>query len=196
MGDFDGDVADTVIRRRRPNETVVQQSAVAEGGDDTVIRLVEPFVPSRSRIADRPALLVEAVLPKRPGSAIEPPPIVSGFALRVPGVDEPVRLDVPVVIGRRPGASRVADHPVPRRIVVPPDRLGVSSRHARIEQLGDSVVVTDLGSSNGTVVHLPAGPLLRLRPGESCVVLPDSVIDLGDGISIAVVAVDDRSGSA
>ncbi len=97
-----------------------------------------------------------------------------------------------MVIGRRPGASRVPEHPVPKRIVVPADRQGVSGRHARIEQLGESVVVTDLGSSNGTVVHLPAGPLLRLRPGESCVVLPDSIVALGDGIDIAVVAVDAR----
>lgn len=168
---------------------------------DTVIRLIEPFMPSRSRLSDRPALLVDSLLPQRPGSAVEPPSgprsaSAAGFALRIPGVAQPVRLEVPVIIGRRPGVSRVPESPAPLRIVVPADRLGVSGRHARIEQLGDSVVVTDLGSSNGTVVHLPAGPLLRLRPGESCVVLPDSIIDLGDGIDIAVVAVDLRSGES
>ena len=138
--------------------------------------------PSRSRVADRPVLLLDALLPHRPGDTggalggrSDAPTVGehADFALRVPGVEHPVPLDLPVVIGRRPGASRVPI-PAPRRIVVPADRQGVSGRHARIEQLGDSVVVTDLGSSNGTVIHLPRGPQLRLRPGESCVVLPES----------------------
>lgn len=196
---LEGDAAETVIRRRDRDGAAADESV--ERDDDTVIRLIEPFVPSRSRLADRPALLIDSLLPQRPGSAVEPPSrqrsgATARFALRIPGVAKPVGLEAPVVIGRRPGASRVPESTPPRRIVVPADRLGVSGRHARIEQLGESVVLTDLGSSNGTVVHLPAGPLLRLRPGESCVVLPDSIIGLGDGIDIAVVAVDPRSGEA
>lgn len=208
MGEFEGDAADTVIRRRPPGapgsdpgppSAAPQPHGDEPPGDDTVIRLVEPFLPSRSRVADRPVLLLDSLLPHRPGDpggaldgAGEAPSIGehADFALRVPGVEHPVLLDLPVVIGRRPGASRVPEIPAPRRIVVPADRQGVSGRHARIEQLGVSVVVTDLGSSNGTVVHLPTGPQLRLRPGESCVVLPDSTIALGDGIDIVVMAVD------
>lgn len=201
MGELEGDAADTVIRRRAPgapSDAAEPRGEAAEiPGDDTVIRLVEPFVPARSRIADRPVLLLDSLLPSRPldrDDAGEQPRVaaLADFALRVPGVDELVPLDAPVVIGRRPGASRVPEHPAPKRIVVPADRQGISGRHARIEQLGESIVVTDLGSSNGTVVHLPAGPLLRLRPGESCVVLPDSIVALGDGIDIAVVAVAPR----
>ncbi|MBA8846787.1 FHA domain-containing protein [Microcella alkalica] len=207
MGEIEGDAADTVIRRRasgEPLQDAAQVSAAPQPhgdeppGDDTVIRLVEPFLPSRSRAADRPVLLLDSLLPKRPGAGPDgdgtgeshPLGEQADFALRVPGLEHPVLLDLPVVIGRRPGASRVPEVPAPRRIVVPPERQGVSGRHARIEQLGESVVVTDLGSSNGTVVHLPTGPQLRLRPGESCVVLPDSIIALGDEIDIVVMAVD------
>lgn len=202
MGELEGDAADTVIRRRAPGDPAPDRGESSSThdlpeGEETVIRLVEPFLPARSRVADRPVLLLDSLLPSRPldrDDASEPPTVAlhADFALRVPGVEGLVPLDAPVVIGRRPGASRVPEHPVPKRIVVPADRQGVSGRHARIEQLGESVVVTDLGSSNGTVVHLPAGPLLRLRPGESCVVLPDSIVALGDGIDIAVVAVDAR----
>lgn len=202
MGEHEGDAADTVIRRRAsgapaPDRGEGSSTLDAPEGEDTVIRLVEPFLPARSRVADRPVLLLDSLLPSRPldrDDAGEAPTVAgrADVALRVPGVEGLVPLDAPVVIGRRPGASRVPEHPAPRRIVVPADRQGVSGRHARIEQLGESVVVTDLGSSNGTVVHLPAGPLLRLRPGESCVVLPDSIVALGDGIDIAVVAVDPR----
>lgn len=202
MGEVEGDAADTVIRRRVPDTPASdhgERSSTDDptGGEDTVIRLVEPDPGARGPVADRPALMLDSSLPTRPHHRDEAsaPPMGTAhadFALRVPGVEGLVPLDAPVVIGRRPGASRVPEHPAPKRIVVPADRQGVSGRHARIEQLGESVVVTDLGSSNGTVVHLPAGPLLRLRPGESCVVLPDSIVALGDGIDIAVVAVDAR----
>jgi len=211
MGELEGDADDTVIRRRAPGAPApdrdqgappVEHDALAAdaAGDDTIIRLVEPFLPARGRAAERPVLLLDSLLPGRPLDRLPEDhgagEAVAGradFALRVPGVEQLVPLDAPVVIGRRPGASRVPEIPAPKRIVVPADRQGVSGRHARIEQLGGSVVVTDLGSSNGTVVHLPAGPLLRLRPGESCVVLPDSVVDLGDGIDIVVVAVAPRA---
>ena len=199
MGELEGDEADTVIRRRAPEPRTTGSDEV---DDDTVIRLVEPFLPARGRLAERPVLLLDSLLPSRPNDRLPEvgehaaPAGPADIALRVPGVEQLVPLDAPVVIGRRPGASRVPESPPPKRIVVPADRQGVSGRHARIEQLGESVVVTDLGSSNGTVVHLPAGPLLRLRPGESCVVLPDSTVDLGDGIDIVVVAVAPRSGES
>jgi pSer/pThr/pTyr-binding forkhead associated (FHA) protein len=62
----------------------------------------------------------------------------------------------------------------------------VSSTHARIEQVGDTVVVTDLRSTNGTTVTPPGGRSSRLRPGESAVVLPGAVVDIGDGNIIEI----------
>jgi len=108
--------------------------------------------------------------------------------VHIAGIDREITLDRPIVIGRRPSAVRMPEIPAPLRIVVPADRRGVSARHARIEQLGTAIIVTDLGSSNGIVVHLPDGSVRRLRPGESCAVLPDSIVSLGDGIDIAVSA--------
>lgn len=187
-----GEHDDTVIRPRRPLEPEGAPGP-SDGADEaTVIRLIEPDVPPTVPLgvpAGQP--LSAAVLPSRPpDDPIEPamPARAGAATLRIPGVDREVALHRPVVIGRRPSAVRMPETPSPLRIVVPADRRGVSARHARIEQLGSAIVVTDLGSSNGIVVHFPDGSVRRLRPGESCAVLPDSVVSLGDGIDIVVQA--------
>ena len=49
-----------------------------------------------------------------------------------------------------------------------------------------SAVVTDLGSTNGTVLVQPGLPAESLKPGIPVQLLPGAVIDLGDGLSITV----------
>jgi hypothetical protein len=170
-----------------------------DAAEATVIRLVAPPARRSRDGAASSGALADSLLPSQPR---ESRPAVSGpgplsdehpFSLRVPGVAEPIPLDRPAVIGRRPGTSRVPETHAPRNIVVPPQCREVSSRHARIEQVGGSVLVTDLGSSNGIDVHLPTGTSQRLRPGESSVVLPGSVISLGDGIDIALLTASTQS---
>jgi pSer/pThr/pTyr-binding forkhead associated (FHA) protein len=108
--------------------------------------------------------------------------------MRVRGTTVVVPLDVPAVVGRRPGPVRPSEHPAPRRVVIPTEHTDVSSRHARFELVGESLVVTDLGSTNGVVVHWSTGASLRLRSRESCAVLSDTIIVLGDGVEIEFVA--------
>ncbi|MBX9718071.1 MAG: FHA domain-containing protein [Microbacteriaceae bacterium] len=175
MDDRLHDLDDTVLRPRAPARPAAPRSE--PDLDDTIVRLVEPARPA-------PLLAMEAV----PG--VEPPsaaPTVT-WLLRLRGTTTVVPLDVPAVIGRRPGPPRPTEHPAPRRIVIPSDRRDVSARHVRIELLGESLVVSDLGSTNGVVVHWSTGAILRLRPGESCAVLPDAVIELGDGVEVEFVA--------
>ncbi len=166
--------------------------------EDTVIRLVEP----PSDTAPRPvASAVDEVLRRLPASVrratrasaewpddddapVANAPDRIAWMLVVRNSATSVPLDRPVLVGRSPATARVAGPVEPRKLIVPRDRRGVSSTHARIEQLGDSLVVTDAGSTNGLVVHWASGPPRRLRPGESCVVLPDAAVDLGDGIVI------------
>lgn len=169
------DTDDTVLRPRAPSRT--EERPAAPDVDDTVIRLVEPRSP-----ASPGALPLDAALPPEP---IDPEPV--DWALRVRGTSTVVPLDVPVIIGRRPGPARPTEIPAPRRVVIPADRADVSARHARIERLGRSLVVADLGSTNGVVVHWSTGSSLRLRPGDSCAVLPDAIIELGDGVEIEFV---------
>lgn len=177
MDDRLEDTDDTVLRPRAPGR---RGAAPAEPDlDDTIVRLVEPApAPPAARLPTEALPIVE---PPAPAPTI-------AWQVRVRGTTTVVPLDVPVVIGRRPGPPRPTEHPAPRRVVIPPDRHDVSARHARIERLGESLVVSDLGSTNGVVVHWSTGASLRLRPAESCAVLPDAVIELGDGVEIEFVA--------
>lgn len=114
------------------------------------------------------------------------PPPRATFAARLPSGDT-IALDVPVLIGRRPAPPRVDSGVGPRLVAVPSPTQEVSSTHVRIEQSGDAVVVTDLRSTNGTVVTGPTGAR-RLRPGESSVVLAGARVEIGDGNIIEITA--------
>lgn len=95
-------------------------------------------------------------------------------------------LDRPIIIGRLPQAPRRGSELV--QLVVVSSREGlVSSTHARIEGLGDVVVVTDLNSTNGTRIILPGRPEMLLAPGDSFSLGEGAVIDLGDGNRLEVL---------
>ncbi|HET8958225.1 MAG TPA: FHA domain-containing protein [Microcella sp.] len=168
------DVEDTVIRLVEPPSDTAPR-AVASAVDDVLRRL-----PASVRRAPRASSAVAS--DDDPTVAHVPDRIEWMLAVRNSATSVP--LDRPVLVGRSPATARITGPAEPRKLIVPRDRRGVSSTHARIEQVGDSLVVTDVGSTNGLVVHWASGPPRRLRPGESCVVLPDAAVDLGDGIVI------------
>jgi pSer/pThr/pTyr-binding forkhead associated (FHA) protein len=70
---------------------------------------------------------------------------------------------------------------MPRLVKVASPSQEVSSTHIEVRQLGTSVVVTDMRSTNGSVVISPGAPPRKLRQGESVVVSPGSLVDIGDG---------------
>jgi len=92
-----------------------------------------------------------------------------------------VDLDVPALIGRKPTAPRVVGKVFPRLVRVSSPLNEVSSTHIELRQEGMSVIVTDLRSTNGTVVRMPGSRPVKLRQGESLVVRPGTLIDIGDG---------------
>ncbi len=174
---------------------------------DTIIRLVEPRAPHTAAVDAVSDAVWDAVAgaterdtvrilaPDDPSSSGDVP-FSEGqtrrWAMRVRGTQSVVPLDLPAVVGRRPGSVSTTEQPAPRRVVISAERGDVSARHVRLEQLGETLVVADLGSTNGTVVHWSTGSRYRLRPHESCAVLPDAVIVLGDGVEIEFVAHDPR----
>ncbi|MBA8846561.1 FHA domain-containing protein [Microcella alkalica] len=89
-----------------------------------------------------------------------------------------------IVVGRAPTASKVSSGAVPRLIVIP-DNPDMSRTHVRVALEGDTVVVTDLNSRNGTTVRMPGAAPQLLRAGEATPVLDGTVIDLG-GTTLAV----------
>jgi hypothetical protein len=109
----------------------------------------------------------------------------AGFRLELPdGTSE--ALDRPVVVGRAPSASKVSAADLPRLITVGASDPDISRNHVRFTVEGETVVITDLHSRNGTVIELPGRPPQKLRAGEPTSALSGTVVDLGGGIRITV----------
>ncbi|TFC50202.1 FHA domain-containing protein [Cryobacterium sp. TMT1-21] len=98
-----------------------------------------------------------------------------------------IRLDTVCQLGRRPRPPRIQRSVPVRLVTVASPTSAVSGTHLEIGQEGESVVVTDLGSTNGTIVTAPRGRGQRLRPGESLVALPGTKVDIGDGNIIEIL---------
>ncbi|ODA90724.1 hypothetical protein ATY41_08730 [Leifsonia xyli subsp. xyli] len=122
-----------------------------------------------------------------PTAPVRLPPAPVSYAIRI-GSGDDIPLDVPVLLGRRPTVRGLDSGVAPRLLPVPSPTQEVSGTHLRIEQSGDAAVVTDLRSTNGTVVLRPGAQAVQLRPGESAVVLAGTVVEIGDGNIIEIIA--------
>lgn len=170
---------DTVIRSPRTlDDTVIRPPAAAL--EDTVLRATP------TPAGHLPAVLADESLP-----AADPPPRrPSPYAFRLGGEER--LLDSVYYVGRRPVAPRIPTGPRPLLVAVPSRSRAVSATHLELRQEGDSVVVTDLGSTNGTVVRFARGRKQRLRSGESLAVVPGTTVDIGDGNIIEILPADGR----
>ena len=103
-----------------------------------------------------------------------------------------VDVDRALVIGRAPEARRAIDGEEPRLVTVPSPHLEISSTHIEVRPGSGadhgSAVVTDLGSTNGTVVVQPGLGPEDLPPGVAVQLTPGAIIDLGDGLTIQVTS--------
>jgi len=113
-------------------------------------------------------------------SAVRPPSPSAIYSFRIGALKEPIRLDRPVRVGRRPASSRIQVGATPRLVRVESPRHEVSATHLELRQTGSTVVVTDLRSTNGTVVLVPGSTPRKLLQGESVVVSPGTLVDIGD----------------
>jgi hypothetical protein len=103
---------------------------------------------------------------------------------------EPIPLDAPALIGRKPVSPRIAIGGVPRLVRVPSPGREVSSTHVELRQQGASVIVTDLRSTNGTLVSIPGTSSQKLRQGESLVVSAGTIVDIGDGNTVEILPIE------
>lgn len=104
---------------------------------------------------------------------------------------ESVDVDRPIVIGRAPEARRFSTTEQPRLVTVPSPHLEISSAHLEVRPGTGadegSALVTDLSSTNGTVLVQPGLAPEDLEPGVPVRLVPGAVIDLGDGVTIQVL---------
>jgi hypothetical protein len=132
--------------------------------------------------------------PKPPGIPGQPPPppiTVRPVARLLVSSGGTVDVDRPVLVGRAPEAGRLSGAGETRLVPVPSPNQEISSTHLEVRPGSGadhgSAVVTDLGSTNGTVVVQPGLPPEDLRAGVAVQLVPGAVIDLGDGVTIQVV---------
>ena len=111
-------------------------------------------------------------------------PTVGGGRIRV-STGQVVDLDRTVVIGRRPRAPRASGASLPHLIAVESPQQDISRSHLEVRPEGDTVVVIDLHTTNGSTLLRPGADPVRLHPGEQTLVLTGDVIDLGDGVTVA-----------
>ncbi|WP_267424515.1 MULTISPECIES: hypothetical protein [unclassified Curtobacterium] len=145
--------------------------------EDTVVR-------ARGGRTPAGATGVPGVPPSLP-AVVEPPRV------RVPSIriaDRVIRLDRPVVVGRRPALPRVVRGPEPELVVVRSPSGEVSSSHVAFHAEGEAAVVDDLHSTNGTVVRPAGAAAYRMPSGASIVALTGTVVEIGDGIGIEILS--------
>ena len=120
--------------------------------------------------------------------AVEADPVPAAiYSFRIGFDSQPILLDTTAFVGRKPVEPRIPGVEHPRLVAVSSPRSEVSATHLEIRQRGSSVVVTDLRSTNGSVVVIPGSAPRRMRQGESVVVTPGTFIDIGDGNLIEIL---------
>ena len=164
---------------------------MTEDHDDTVIVPPRTAAPSAApdSAPDTDATIISAGSGERAATELpaEPPVVTSTtptaigpYRFRIGERSDSILLDRPCYIGRRPSSPRVVRGMLPRLVRVPSPLREVSATHLEVRQLGASVIVTDLRSTNGSIVMLPGSVPRKLRQGESVVVTPGTLVDIGD----------------
>lgn len=98
---------------------------------------------------------------------------------------ERVVVDRSMVLGRNPHAmdGHGSDAAMRRVKLSSP---GVSRQHAIVRVDRWHASIDDLGSSNGTWVEPPGGPVTTVRPGHPVDLVPGAIVDLGGAVSFAL----------
>lgn len=104
---------------------------------------------------------------------------------------ETIDVDRAILIGRAPEARRFTSTDQPRLVTVPSPNQEISSTHLEIRPGSGAdhgaAIVTDMGSTNGTVLVQPGLQPEELQPGIAVALIPGAVVDLGDGVTIQVL---------
>ena len=138
----------------------------------------ETISSSQLRALRQPAIaddVATAVLPVTP---------VATGRIRV-STGQVVTLDRTVIIGRRPRSTRASGANLPHLIAVDSPQQDISRSHLEIRPEGDTVVVIDLHTTNGSTLLRAGADPMRLHPGEQTLVLSGDVVDLGDGVTVS-----------
>ncbi len=166
--------------------------------DDTVARrpaLIEPAPADLDDTLGMGTLTRRIALRAEPPASGPPPsrpalssgPVGLRHRLSIGGAD-PIPLDRPVLIGRRPRPPRIPDGIAPLLVTVHSPEREISATHLEVRQVGSTVVARDLRTTNGSRIALPGSGTRVLAGGESLAVPAGTRIDLGDSVEVVVLA--------
>lgn len=187
-------VQDAAVREEEPSEDAAPADAAAAAAPSGAPAAADAPAPPAPTAGDHDGLTVavseiQRLRTERAAGASAPRSDASAaprFVLELPdGGREP--FEGAIVVGRAPSAVRVTGA-MPRLITLGDGDQDISRNHARFTLEGDTPVVTDLQSKNGTTIVLPGKSPQRLRGGESAAVLDGTVIDLGGVVSVRVAS--------
>lgn len=179
-----GDVvldASTQMRIASPQGTYVPGSDIA-GADEAGY--------AGSREGSEPGVSEPAV--SEPGVSQAPEPKVpdrpdrSTLAILRPSAGPPTEVDRPVLIGRAPAAKRVSGDDLPHLVTVTSPSQDISRTHVQVKPENGQVMVYDMHSTNGTSLVHPDGGRRDLPPGQGIAAGYGTVIDVGDGVTVAI----------
>ena len=105
--------------------------------------------------------------------------------LREPGGQE-FTLHRPIVLGRAP-RTPLGPHDRVLLLTWPGEDREVSASHVMLEQTGAGVVITDLGSANGTRVRASGQTARRLGPRETFTTTGEATVEFGHSGRIMVI---------
>lgn len=155
-------------------ETETEKDINTDSGDHDGFTVVSGDIKKLRASRERP-----------PRTDAAPAPVMSSLYLLLPnGVHEP--LVQPVLVGRLPSVSKISGGQVPKLVSLGSGDQDLSRNHAQFTVEGDTVVVTDLHSRNGTMIVLPGKAPQKLRQGEPTAIIVGTVVDFGGGITITV----------
>jgi hypothetical protein len=129
---------------------------------------------------------------EQPGIPGQPPaPAVTAPVAKLLISDgQSIVVDRVVLVGRAPEARRFTSTEQPLLVTVPSRLHEISSTHVEVRPGSGAdhgtAVVTDMGSTNGTVLVQPGLGPEDLKPGIAVQLIPGAIINLGDGITIQV----------
>lgn len=191
-----------MIRGTSIRDTVIRDAAIAETAARTVgarseFDLAETQVRGTTTVTSTSGSRdgMPPATDDAPAGATGDPQRTRPVRLRVRlALDREVEFDLTAttIVGRNPKTPRVVTGAI-ELLAVESATGEISATHASVAPSGRLAVVTDLHSTNGTVVRVPGAAPQRLRGGETLVVAPGATIELGDGISIALLVPTDET---
>jgi len=116
------------------------------------------------------------------GEAVQIPRPCLG-AIKLPS-GQVIPIDHPLVIGRKPEATRFSNSDIPILIVV--DDPHVSSTHLKVDLEDWSVLVSSLGR-NGTILRRQGQPDRRFTEGEQVIAQVGDVYLLSNDLSVTIM---------